>query len=412
MKVLLAFDSYKGSLDSWQVGSIAARAIQSVVPDAKCEVVPMADGGEGTVEAIVRATGGIYETIRTSGPMGAAADTRVGFVRDKEGNEIAVLEVASICGLTMVGEAELNPLAASSAGVGEVIVQLLDKGIRRFTVGLGGSATNDGGMGLLAALGVEFQDEAGARLAGSGRDLLRLASIQLNRLDARLAECSLVIATDVSNPLCGPQGATMVYGRQKGVTVELGYELDKAMNSYALRLEEAFAQYSAQQRLEEELDEYSARQRLDESAVPYVGRANLKDKAGAGAAGGLGFALMAVGGEVVSGADWIIDMTNLEERAAQVDWVITGEGRSDLQTLYGKLPLKVAQAAKRAGADCILMSGSLGDGIEKLMPHFQGCFSIVKEPSELDYCIEQAEPLLEQSVREVFRLIHSISKSK
>src|SRR5690606_36691945 len=125
-----------------------------------------------------------------------------------------------------------------------------------------------------------------------------------------------------------------------------------------------------------------------------------------------GFALMVVGGEVVSGADWIIEMAQLEERAAQVDWVITGEGRSDLQTLYGKLPLKVAQAAKRAGAECILMSGSLGDGIDELMPHFRGCFSIVKEPSELSYCIERAEPLLEQAVREVFRLIHSISKCK
>lgn len=399
MKVLLAFDSYKGSLDSWQVGSIASRAIQSVVPDAKCEIVPMADGGEGTVEAIVSATGGIYEIIKMSGPMGSAAETRVGIVRDKEGNEIAVLEVASICGLVMVGEAELNPLAASSAGVGEVITQLLDKGIRRFTVGLGGSATNDGGMGMLAALGVEFQDATGARLTGSGGDLLRLASVRLDRLDARLAECSLVIATDVSNPLCGALGATKVYGQQKGITAELGDKLDEAMNRYA-------------QMLEKELTQCATKQRLDKASVRIALSDNLQDKAGAGAAGGLGFALMVVGGEVVSGADWIIEMAQLEERAAQVDWVITGEGRSDLQTLYGKLPLKVAQAAKRAGAECILMSGSLGDGIDELMPHFRGCFSIVKEPSELSYCIERAEPLLEQAVREVFRLIHSISKCK
>jgi len=331
--------------------------------------------------------------------MGSAAETRVGIVRDKEGNEIAVLEVASICGLVMVGEAELNPLAASSAGVGEVITQLLDKGIRRFTVGLGGSATNDGGMGMLAALGVEFQDATGARLTGSGGDLLRLASVRLDRLDARLAECSLVIATDVSNPLCGALGATKVYGQQKGITAELGDKLDEAMNRYA-------------QMLEKELTQCATKQRLDKASVRIALSDNLQDKAGAGAAGGLGFALMVVGGEVVSGADWIIEMAQLEERAAQVDWVITGEGRSDLQTLYGKLPLKVAQAAKRAGAECILMSGSLGDGIDELMPHFRGCFSIVKEPSELSYCIERAEPLLEQAVREVFRLIHSISKCK
>lgn len=401
MKVLLAFDSYKGSLASWEAGSVAAQAIRSVVPDADCEIVPMADGGEGTVEAVVRATSGKYETIRISGPLGEEADARVGLICDKEGQLTAVLEVAGICGLTMVGEAGPNPLAASSSGVGEAIVHLLDKGLRRFVIGLGGSATNDGGMGMLAALGAEFRDADGVRLAGSGGDLLRIDSVRLDRLDARLAECHFTIATDVSNPLCGRQGATMVYGRQKGVTDELGIALDEAMNRYAQMVERALIEH-----------QHHTLQQLT-GAFPVARKEvspNLQNRSGAGAAGGLGFALMAIGGVAVSGADWIIETAQLAERAAQADWVITGEGRSDHQTLYGKLPLKVAEAAKRAGTGCILISGSLGDGIEQLAPYFHGCFSIVQEPSELKHCMEQAEPLLERTVREVFRLIHFLNR--
>lgn len=397
MKVLLAFDSYKGSLASYEAGSIAAQAILSVMPNASCEVVPMADGGEGTVAAIVTATGGTLETIRIRGPLGEESDAEIGLVRDEDGHYVAVLEVAGICGLTMVGESGPDPLKASSYGVGEAIIHLLDKGIRRFVIGLGGSATNDGGMGMLAALGAEFCDSEGMLLTGSGGDLLRVASLQLDRLDARLMDCHFTIATDVSNPLCGPQGATMVYGRQKGVTNKMSVALDEAMNRYA-------------RMLEQELNEQVSSQKLAGAFLTAVDKSSLQERTGAGAAGGLGFALITLGGKVVSGADWIIEKTQLAERAELADWIITGEGRSDQQTLYGKLPIKVAEAAKRAGAGCILISGSLGDGIQALAPYFQGCFSIVNQPSELEQCMEQAKPLLEQTVREVFRLIHFMSE--
>lgn len=401
MKVLLAFDSFKGSLNSWQAGCIAKAAIESVIPDAQCEVIALADGGEGTVDAAVRAVGGKYEQLQVTGPMGERIVARIGIMKDVAGELVAVLEVANICGLMMVDRDKLDPLAASSRGIGEAIVQLLDKGIRSFVIGLGGSVINDGGMGMLSALGAQFQDAQGESLLGSGADLLSLETIIADRLDKRLARCSFLIASDVNNPLCGSHGATLVYGPQKGVTPELAVKLDHAMAEYACKLEAALAscahfQTTHSQRLKRNKDD-----------------ASLSSRAGAGAAGGLGFAFMAIGGRMTSGARWLLDLNKLGERAKDFDLLVTGEGRSDRQTLHGKLPYQIAQLARHAERGCILISGSLGDGVEELTPYFQGCFSIMKEPATLHDCMEQAEQLLAQATRQIFQLIyfiHSLEK--
>ncbi|MDQ0110758.1 glycerate kinase [Paenibacillus harenae] len=377
MKVVLAFDSFKGSLSSEAAGRAASRAVRSVFPDASCDVIPLADGGEGTVAAVVEAADGSYATLQVTGPLGKETPATIGLIhKEKAEGPTAVLEVASLCGLTMVPESERDPYRTSSKGVGEAIIQLLDRGIRSFVVGLGGSATNDGGMGMLAALGASFTDRAGNRLLGYGGDLASIASIEWSGIDSRLKESAIKIATDVSNPLCGPTGATMVYGKQKGASPEQQASLERAMTTYADRIEGAAG-------------------------------SSWRLAPGAGAAGGLGFALLALGGEVVSGARWLIDAVALRERIRDADWVITGEGRSDNQTIYGKLPVQVAAAASETGTKCMLLSGSLGDELGELEERFDGCFSIVKAPVALEACMEQAEELLEQTVRQLFRLLRA-----
>lgn len=424
MKVLLAFDSFKGSLSSKEAGEAAAEAIREAVPDASCEVLLMADGGEGTVEALVDAAGGDVEYVTVTGPLGERTLSRAGLIREPDGEWTAVLEAAAICGLTMVPEGRLDPLAAASTGVGEAIAAFMDRGVRRFAVGLGGSAVNDGGMGMLAALGADFRDAGGNRLTGSGRDLLRLSSVSLDRLDERLAECRIDILTDVSNPLCGERGATMVYGRQKGVTKELEGPLDAAMRAYGGMVEAALRRRfpaagpasspSAEGVRDSTVGGPGAGASGDKRGLPHndnrfeAAQPSMQDRPGAGAAGGLGFALMALGGEAVSGAERVIAAARLAERAAEADWVVTGEGRSDRQTLYGKLPLRAAEAVRGSGTGCLLVSGSLGDGMEELAPHFAGCFSIVQEPAELSRCLGQARDWLKLTVRETFRLIDAV----
>lgn len=373
MKVVLAFDSFKGSLSSLEAGKAAARAVRSVLPDAECDVIPLADGGEGTVDALVYAAGGSRRTLQVTGPLGQAVTVDIGLI---EGEATAVLEIAAICGLTMVPTEHRDPYRTTSRGVGEAITALLDEGIRSFVVGLGGSATNDGGMGMLAALGAAFLDDDGSPLYGYGDDLLRVAFADLSGLDPRLQACALKIATDVSNPLCGKNGASMVYGKQKGASPEQQARLDLAMVAYADLVEKHTG--------------------ISRQGMP-----------GAGAAGGLGFAMLALGGDIVSGGGWLIDAVGLRGRILDADWVITGEGRSDNQTLYGKLPIQVAAAASEACTRCMLVSGSLGDELDELERRFHGCFSIVKEPASLEQCMEQAEPLLEQAVRRLFMLLRA-----
>jgi len=380
MNVLIAPDSYKGSLTAIQVADTMARAVLAEIPDAQIRKIPMADGGEGTVDALVAAGNGRSVPIEVTGPLGLRAASYYGVVGSS-----AILEAANLCGLTMVPPELRNPLKTTSAALGEAIKAALDAGFAKLTIGLGGSATNDGGMGMLMALGAVFMDETGQPLGGFGNDLAKVARADFSGLDPRLATCQITVACDVKNPLLGPEGATFVYGPQKGATPEMCLELDSAMASYADVIEK--------------FGPVSGHSDGEGRVVP------LREIPGAGAAGGLGFALLALGAKLVPGAQVLEEQTNLREAARWADWVLTGEGRSDGQTLYGKLPLHVARVARQEGAEPVLISGSLGTDSDKLMDEFAGCFSIVEQPSDLQFNMDNAESQLYRCTRNVMRII-------
>ncbi|OXM82633.1 glycerate kinase [Paenibacillus rigui] len=377
MRFVIAPDSFKGSLSSLEAGSIIQRAILQEIPDAETIVIPLADGGEGTVETLVTATDGRRVSIRLTGPLGDKVDTVYGVI---SGDTVA-LEVASICGLAMVPAPLRNPMHTTTRGVGELLCAALDQGYRKFIVGLGGSATNDGGLGLLQALGGRFTDPQGKEVGGgNGSSLLEIAGADLSSLDPRIRECDIQVACDVKNPLCGEQGATFIFGPQKGASPEQLTVLDPAMLRYALAIEAHLDQHG------------------------------LHVTPGAGAAGGLGFAMLVLGAQLQPGAEVMSRAVQLREHLAQADWVITGEGRSDFQTLYGKLPIHVAGLAREAGVNALLLSGSLGQGHEQLYGAFTACFSIVHQPTTLEDCLDHAEAYLFDAAVNIARLLRTASR--
>jgi glycerate kinase len=371
MNFVIAPDSFKGSLSSLEVGMVIKNAIIREIPDATVKVIPMADGGEGTVDTLVFATAGIQVPLKVTGPLGDEVETRYGVIS----GDTVVVEVANICGLTMVPESSRNPMHTTSRGVGELIRNALDYGYRKFIVGLGGSATNDGGLGMLQALGGRFLDSAGKTVGCFGFSLSEIHEVDLSALDPRIKDCDIQVACDVKNPLYGENGATYVFGPQKGATKEQIIELDFSMQSYAYEIE------------------------------THLDKNGLSLHPGSGAAGGLGFAMLVLGGQLIPGAEVLGKAVKLREHIEKADWVITGEGRSDFQTLYGKLPLHVAKLAKDAGVNALLISGSLGQGYERLHDYFTACFSIVNKPTTLDDCMKNAETYLFESTRNIVRLL-------
>ncbi len=377
IKYVIAPDSFKESLTASEVAQTISEAILSVNPNASIIKVPMADGGEGTVEALVEAAQGTLHAAEVTGPRGERIRAVYGRIKQEVDGEAdqdtAVLEAAALFGLSQIPANERDPYLATSRGMGELIVHLLDEGIRSFIIGLGGSGTNDGGMGLLAALGVRFKDAKGELLAGYGRDLFEIASVDAGPFDARLKECRILVASDVQNSLCGKDGASAVYGPQKGATPEQVEALDRELERYAGLLEEATG-------------------------------CSFKDRPGAGAAGGAGFALLIAGAKLMPGAELIGSAANLPGKLTDADWVITGEGKSDNQTLFGKLPVYVARQAKAAGARSLLISGSLGPQSEQLNSEFFACFSCVPRPMPLSDCLDQARDNLYHTAVNVVRL--------
>lgn len=388
MRFVIAPDSYKGSLSSREVGSVMAAAIRREIPHAEIDVVPMADGGEGTVEALVGACGGRGEEVAVHGPLEPGATALIGLI-EQDGEPVYVIETANICGLPMIPADRRDPYAATSRGLGEAIAHALDRGARRLIVGLGGSAVNDGGMGMLAALGVRFADRGGRTLEGRGGDLLRAAAVDWSGLDPRLAACAITAASDVTSPLTGPAGASRVFGPQKGATPEQAAELDEAMRAYAALLERPGGPSAGGA----------------EANSSDANGLRLSERPGAGAAGGLGFALLRLGARIESGAEVAARATGLKARIAGADWVLTGEGRTDAQTLSGKLPFRVAEWAAAEGVPAILVSGGLGPDIEPLYETFAAVFPIVGRPSTLDECLAEAEDNLTRTARNVARLI-------
>ncbi|HHW71766.1 MAG TPA: glycerate kinase [Firmicutes bacterium] len=372
MKIVLAPDSFKGSLSSTEAAEAMARGVRKVLPEAELVLLPLSDGGEGLVESLVVASRGEVVECEVTGPLGTPVKAKLGLMG---GGKTAVIEMAQASGLILVPEEERNPLVTTTFGTGELIAKALDLGCEHLIIGIGGSATNDGGMGMAQALGVRFLDEQGELLGSGGAELARLAEIDVSRRDPRLDEVRIEVACDVTNPLTGPQGASHIYGPQKGATPEMVELLDAALNRY-------------DQILKRDLGK-------DVGRIP-----------GAGAAGGLGAGLMALlGGKLVSGIELVLDVLDFEGKAEGADLVLTGEGRFDGQSAYGKVPMGVAKRSRALDIPVVVIAGTVLPSAEVL--HREGVtayFSILNRPLSLKEAMEDAAELLEQQTAQVIRL--------
>ena len=336
----------------------------------------MADGGEGTLDAILTAVGdtGRRQHCRVRGAGGAPIDADYGLLtRDRE--TIAVVEIAQVVGITDPAGMDASVAARTTRGVGELMVALLDQGVRRFMIGLGGSSTNDGGAGMLAALGLSLRDATGRKIAPGPEGLATLAHVDASALDPRLSACAITIMSDVNNPLTGTGGATAIFGPQKGVSASQVRAFDEAIARFAERAEAAVGRKAA-------------------------------ESPGAGAAGGLGFALQLLGGTFQSGAEVVAELIGLDEALAGADWAITGEGRSDAQTLLRKAPFVVAEHARAHGVPVTLISGAIDStALRELGRHFAGCFALPNGPLSLEECIANAGALLADRAEQVARVL-------
>lgn len=373
MHFLVAPDSFKGSLTAAEAARAMARGLRTVFPDAEILELPVADGGEGTVDALLAATGGTSRCTRVHGPLGDPVEAVWGVLGD---GRTAVIEVAAASGLGLVPEMQRDPWRASTFGTGELVRAALDAGLRKIILGLGGSATNDGGAGFARALGVRFLDAEGRDLPEGGAALVQLARVDPAGLDVRLEETELLVASDVDSPLCGPRGATAVFGPQKGVAPEALQALDAALGHLA------------------------------RIAARDTGR-EVADVPGAGAAGGLGAGLLwFTRARIRPGVELLLEASAFEARLQEVDLVFTGEGRTDAQTALGKAPAGVAAAARRQGVPVVCLSGSLGEGAEGLLDlGMEALASVPPGPLDLATCMAEAAPLLEAAARRAARLV-------
>jgi glycerate kinase len=373
MRILVAPDSFKGSLGAPEAAAAMARGIRSVFPEAEVIPFPVADGGEGTTRTLVAATGGRLVRAMATGPLGTPVEACWGVLGD---GVTAVLETASASGLTQVPPGAADPLRATTRGTGELLKAALDQGHRRILLGLGGSATTDGGAGLLEALGVRFLDADGQPLPPGGGSLVRLAAIDASALDPRLAETTLQVACDVDNPLCGLRGAAAVFGPQKGAGPDQVAALDAALATFA-RVARATTG-------------------RDPALLP-----------GAGAAGGLGAGLLAfTNARLHPGIALVLETCGFQRHLPGVDWILTGEGRTDAQTAAGKAPLGVARAAAPHGIPVLCLSGSLGPGAEALLDQgLSALMAVPPGPMDLETCMAQAASLVEEAAARLCRLL-------
>lgn len=379
-RVVIAPDSYKGSVSALGVAEAMARGVQQVFPDADVRKIPIADGGEGTVEALVCATGGRVHEAEVADPLGRKTRAQWGVLGD---GRTAVIEMAAASGLPLLHQDERDPRKTTTFGTGQLIRCCLDVGLRNIIIGIGGSATNDGGAGMARALGVRFLADDGSELPEGGAALGRLKRIDLTNIDSRVAEATITVACDVDNPLCGPRGASAVFGPQKGATPETVAELDAALAHFA------------------------------ECAQASTGR-DVARLPGAGAAGGLGAGLMFfTPAKLRPGVEIVLDAVGFAEIVREADFVITGEGRTDFQTAYGKAPVGVAKVAKQFGAPVFCLSGGLGNGAEDVLAcGIDAVMSICDRPMTLDECIAGAPALIESGSTRLCRIIKAARTSR
>jgi glycerate kinase len=376
--IVLAPDSFKESMTAKEVCEAMERGIKKGNPNVTCIHVPMADGGEGTMQSLVDATGGTVHTVTVTGPLGDQVEASYGISGD---GSTGVLEMASASGIHLVPIAQRNPLVTTTYGTGELIKACLDHGVSRLLIGIGGSATNDGGAGVVQALGGKLLDAEGKELAFGGGELGRLARLDLSGFDPRLQDVEVEVACDVTNPLCGETGASHVFGPQKGATPEMIEQLDRNLRHYAGVM----------------------KQQLGKDIIDYPG---------AGAAGGLGGGLMAfLNGTLKKGIDMVVDYTGLEEKVRQADMVWTGEGGMDFQTQYGKTPFGVARVAKKHGKPVVALAGRVGDGIDVLYDQgMDAIFGIMPGAATLSEALANGVQNVERTSENIVRLMASLNK--
>ncbi|MFD1135866.1 glycerate kinase [Paenibacillus urinalis] len=370
---LLAPDSFKESMTAKEVCVAMESGLRKAFPDASYIHVPMADGGEGTVQSLVDATGGRMVEKKVSGPLGETVAAKYGIMGD---GVTAAIEMASASGIHLVTKETKNPLVTSTYGTGELIKECLDQGIKKIIIGIGGSATNDGGAGMAEALGVKFLDTEGHILPRGGGSLGKLATIDTSELDTRLADVEIIVACDVTNPLCGETGASHVFGPQKGATPEMVLTLDANLANYAAVVKEQLGK-------------------------------DIRDIPGAGAAGGLGAGLLIFTQATLQrGIDIVIEYTGLRSKLALADYCFTGEGGMDFQTKFGKTPYGVAKAAKLEGKKVIALAGYIGEGVEVLYEEgIDAIFGIVPGASDIEKLLAEGPQNVERTCENIGRIL-------
>ncbi|MFC4772838.1 glycerate kinase family protein [Enterococcus hermanniensis] len=372
---VLAPDSFKESMSAKKACEAMERGIRKVIPAAKIIQVPMADGGEGTVDALVDGSDGKRVTIEVSGPIPTEkVTTYYGLLADKK---TAVMEMAKANGIELLPENKRNPLITSTYGTGEMIKAALDQGVEKIIIGIGGSVTNDGGAGMAQALGVRLLDESGIELSVGGGGLSKLASIDVTGIDPRIKQTEIIIASDVTNPLVGENGASVVFGPQKGATPEMVQSLDENLTHYAKVIQKEL-------------------------------KIDIKDQPGAGAAGGLGAGLLVfTNASMRSGIDLVIELTNLTDKIQQADYVFTGEGGMDFQTKFGKAPYGVAKVAKQLKKPVFACAGYIGEQVEVLYDEgITAIFGILAKAGSLEDALKDGETNLERTVENIVRVLN------
>ncbi|WP_283680225.1 glycerate kinase [Lentilactobacillus sp. Marseille-Q4993] len=376
MKIVIAPDSYKGSLTSREVVTAIFSGCQRVAPDAEYVLVPMADGGEGTVESLVTATSGSLKTAQVTNPIGEETTATYGILGDKK---TAVIEMAAASGVQYVDRYERNPMHTTTYGTGELIKAALDQGINKIIIGLGGSATNDGGAGMAQALGIHFLDANNQELGPGGAELSKLRRIDMRDMDPRIKSTQFIIASDVKNPLTGKNGASVVFGPQKGATPGMVHELDRALVNYSKVIRQTI------------------HRRVDH--IP-----------GSGAAGGLGAGMLAfLNAKIKPGINIVLEYSDFRDKVKYADLVFTGEGKVDFQTKLGKTPFGVAKAAKEVSPNCkvIAIAGTVGKGSKELTDDkiFDALFGTVAGVKPLQIALRDAKVDIARTVENVMRLV-------
>lgn len=373
MYFIIAPDSYKGSLSAMAVAKAMKEGVSRVFPAAGIDMIPIADGGEGTVEALTMATGGRVIHTWVKGPLGEDVQAFYGILGD---GETAVIEMAAASGLSLISAEQRDPRITTTYGTGQLIIRALDHGVRKIIIGIGGSATNDGGTGMARALGVKFLDSEGLELPDGGMALANLQHVDISGLDPRVLSADIVVACDVDNPLCGPRGASAVYGPQKGADKEMITKLDATLQHLAAVVE------------------------------PIVDKC-VATRPGAGAAGGLGAGLMwFTNAQLRPGIDIVLEAALFAQKVQNAQLVFTGEGRTDFQTAFGKAPVGVAKIAQKYGVPTVCLAGSLGEGCEDVLEQGIGALaSAVCQPMSLEECIAAAEEMVRSAAERTARMI-------